>query len=187
MRAVVSSIFFTFMTLVVAAALNSKHDGPIKRTQHRFVEIKKAKEQPRVKKRIRRKPKKLKNIRQAPRVSPNLAISVDVPLEMPQVKDMHTELIEQAVDVTPPAPKADNPPPEYPEDARRDGIQGRVVASVLVDEYGYVIRVRILSSKPLGVFDAAVQTALRSWKFSPATLRGTPVDQWVQIPFNFVM
>lgn len=186
MRALLSSVFFTFMTLAVAAALNSGSTKTAKKSQHHFVEIKKSKEQPKIKKRIKRRRKRLKNIRQAPPASPNLTITMDIPLEMPQVKDMHTEMLEQA-EVVPPSPKADNPPPDYPQDARADGIQGRVVAMAHIDEYGFVIRTRILSSTPPGVFDSAVTTALRSWKFSPATLRGNPVEQWVEIPFNFVM
>ena len=177
----------TFSTLLIASFLNNesasrnppKHSTPIV--------LKTAKEQPKVKKRVKRKQKKLKNIKQAPRVSPNFAITMDIPLEMPQVQDMHTELIEQAVEVVPPAPKADNPAPEYPRAARSDGIQGRVVAMARVDEYGFVIRTKILSSDPPGVFDAAVTSALRNWKFSPATMRGHPIEQWVEIPFNFVM
>ena len=187
MRALLSSVFFTFMTLAVAAALNSGSTKTAKKSQHHFVEIKKSKEQPKIKKRPKRKRKRLKNIRQAPPASPNLAITLDIPLEMPQVKDMHTEMLEQTVEVVPPAPKAGNQPPEYPQNARADGIQGRVVAMAHIDEYGFVIRTRILSSTPPGVFDSAVMAALRNWKFSPATLRGNPVDQWVEIPFNFVM
>lgn len=185
LKALFTSFSFTFATLAIAAALNQSSDAPVKRSRDHFVEIKKAKPQPKIKKRsIKRK--KLKNIKQAPRVSPNFAITMDIPLEMPQVKSMHTEMLEQA-EVVPPSPKPDNPPPDYPQDARADGIQGRVVAMAHIDEYGFVIRTRILSSTPPGVFDSAVTTALRSWKFSPATLRGNPVEQWVEIPFNFVM
>lgn len=175
----------TFGTLFLASALNKRPT----RTRVATATVVKA-APPQKKQEIRRKTKpvrkKLKNIKQAPRVSPNFTITMDIPLEMPQTKDMFTESLEH-VDVIPPMPRADNPPPEYPQDARADGIQGRVVAMAHVDEYGFVSRTRILSSDPPGVFDSAVVTALRSWKFSPATIRGEPIDQWVEIPFNFVM
>ena len=139
--------------MLIASFLNNesasrnppKHSTPIV--------LKTAKEQPKVKKRVKRKQKKLKNIKQAPRVSPNFAITMDIPLEMPQVQDMHAELIEQAVEVVPPAPKADNPPPEYPQDARADGIQGRnapfpvigylTIAGTIIWVLGYILVIGI--------------------------------------------
>ena len=180
-------VFFTFATLITASALNKSKPVPTRDSLQTFVELKKAKEQPKIRKRKPRRQKKLKNIKQAPRVSPNVAITMDIPLEMPEVEDVDAEIYTAAENVVPPAPNSGNPPPSYPQSARADGVQGRVVVMIYVDEYGFVVRSRIVSSTPPGVFDSSVLTAIREWKFSPATLRGKPVDQWVEIPFNFVM
>jgi protein TonB len=178
----------TVLTLAGAAALNqeSAEKNKVVPTSSAVV-LKTKPQQPKVRKRVRRKKPKLKNIRQAPRVSPNVAITVDVPLEMPQVESLHSQMLKVDTPVSPPVPRANNPAPQYPQTARADGVQGRVVASALVDEYGYVLRIRINTSNPPGVFDACVKTALHDWKFAPATRHGEPVEQWVEIPFNFVM
>ena len=184
---VLFALSVTASTVLIAAALNNSsasRNAPRKVTAASFRPVK---EPPKIRKReIKRKPK-LKNIKQAPRVSPNLFIAVDIPLEMPQVEQLHTELLGEEIKILPPAPHASNPPPAYPRSARQDGIQGRVVASVLIDEYGYVIKTGIKFSDPPGVFDHEVLVALKSWRFSPATLQGAPVEQWVEIPFNFVL
>jgi periplasmic protein TonB len=84
--------------------------------------------------------------------------------------------------IAPPAPPAPPPPkpairrgvtrisgdnPEYPKAAMREGInKGRVVARMNIDEKGNVTEVTIFSSDPPRVFDRAVITALKDWKFS---------------------
>jgi TonB family protein len=178
---------FTLATLAVAALLNDTsavRNRPSSAAA--AMTVKKTKEKQKIRKRPIRREKKLKNIKQAPRVSPNLHIAVDIPLEMPEVETLHTQALEE-VEAQPPVPNVTNPAPEYPYEARREGVQGRVVAMVLVDEYGFVAKVRISSSAPPEVFDGSVRTALREWRFSPARLRGEPVVQWVEIPFNFVL
>lgn len=180
--------FVTLSTLAIAALLNDRSA-----TRHRpqlhsvSVVTKPAKEKQKIRKRKIKKKQKLKNLRQAPRLSPNLHIAVDVPLELPEVESLHEQTLREDTEVQPPSPNASNPAPEYPYEARRDGVQGRVVATVLVDEYGFVVKIRINSSNPPEVFDSSVKAALREWKFSPARLRGEAVEQWVEIPFNFVL
>jgi protein TonB len=193
MRAFIGVFFATGMTLgtIVGAALLNQESS--KKNVADFstpVSFRPVKEVPKPRKKIRRKKKKkLKNIKQAPIVSPNAAYSAGIELEMPTVNtDPMEELFrDEHVKVIAPFPSPSNPPPKYPQDARHDGVQGRVVVSVLIDEYGYVIKANIRSSKPKGVFDDAVLTALREWRFSPATMRGESVEQWVEIPFNFVL
>ena len=177
----------TLFTLATAALLNQSSSTRNKPRLHAVsVVTKPPKERPKVRKRPIRREKKLKNIKQSPRVSPNLHIAVDIPLEMPEVETLHAQALEE-VEVQPPVPNVTNPAPEYPYEARREGVQGRVVAMALVDEYGFVVKVRISSSAPPEVFDGSVKTVLREWKFSPARLRGEPVVQWVESPFNFVL
>lgn len=65
--------------------------------------------------------------------------------------------------------------PAYPEEARRQGIQGSVVIEVHIDEYGEVREIGILEANPPGVFDAAVLEVYGKARFNPAMLNGRPV------------
>lgn len=74
-------------------------------------------------------------------------------------------------------------PPEYPELARRAGVEGVVVLHALVGRDGRVLKVRILASHPL--LDAAAEEAVAQWVFVPAKTAGRPVPVWVSIPLRF--
>jgi len=86
-------------------------------------------------------------------------------------------------------PKCENPevlhqvPPEYPQDAIHDRIEGRVIVSLLVSKTGSVERVEMRSGPP--VFRDAVRKALEEWTFKPATYDGKPVAVWVSFPLVF--
>ncbi|MCM2268530.1 MAG: TonB family protein [Thermoanaerobaculia bacterium] len=77
--------------------------------------------------------------------------------------------------------------PEYPPVARRMRVEGTVVLSVLVDETGRVLDIRLESgvSQKVGINEAAIEAA-RSAKFRPATLEGVRVKTWhrLTIPFK---
>ena len=75
------------------------------------------------------------------------------------------------------------PAPEYPAWARDNGITGKVLLRVLVDQQGSVRRVAVVRGVE-GLTEAA-QDALRGWRFRPATNRGRPVAVWVEIPVEF--
>jgi TonB family protein len=79
------------------------------------------------------------------------------------------------------------PKPEYPPLARKLGVQGVVVLSVLVDEQGRVEDVQVLEpiSQNVGINEAALQVA-RGARFTPATRNGTRVKMWtrLRIPFK---
>ena len=77
--------------------------------------------------------------------------------------------------------------PVYPYRARRLRVFGEVKVKFLVDERGHVGRVKILSSRPAGVFDKSVLKALPSWKFSPGKVRGNAVSTWVVTTIEFKM
>jgi len=63
--------------------------------------------------------------------------------------------------------------PEYPEIARRARVQGVVILEAVIDDKGNVTYITMLSGHPL-LWESAV-TAVRDWKFEPATLHGKPV------------
>lgn len=57
--------------------------------------------------------------------------------------------------------------PAFPEKARKSGIDGTVVAHVVVQPDGSVSEVRIVSARPARLFDKEVVRALMQWKFNP--------------------
>lgn len=71
-------------------------------------------------------------------------------------------------------------PLRYPKRAEQEGIEGAVTARLLLDTDGAVLKVKILSSTPPGVFDDAAEEALYTWRFTPATFRGRRLKAWVR-------
>lgn len=63
--------------------------------------------------------------------------------------------------------------PEYPEEARRERIEGVVILEATTDKEGNVINIRVLRSKdPL--LDQAAMDAVRKWKYQPSYINGEP-------------
>ncbi|MEO0224325.1 MAG: TonB family protein [candidate division WOR-3 bacterium] len=77
-------------------------------------------------------------------------------------------------------------PPEYPEYAKKAGIEGRVVISAVVDEEGNVVDAQIVSSTN-SIFNEPALKAAYQYKFSPAMMKDKKVKVRVLIPFNFVI
>jgi protein TonB len=78
------------------------------------------------------------------------------------------------------------PPPPYPRDALRAGLQGTVLLQVLVDVDGRPLRVEIQkSSGHHELDDAARKFVLRHWTFRPATVDGRPVQAVGIVPIAY--
>lgn len=88
---------------------------------------------------------------------------------------------------SPPAPRATNLPPRYPERGRLKGIEGRMVARVTVSPEGRVEAIEVVSSTGHAILDEAAIAAIRDWTFAPATRGGVPVRGTVDIPILFVL
>ena len=73
----------------------------------------------------------------------------------------------------------------YPEIARQSGIEGRVVAKVLVGTDGSVIKVGGISGPE--VFHDEVADKVMNLQFNPAIQGGQTVKCWVSVPFNFTL
>ncbi len=80
---------------------------------------------------------------------------------------------------------SDAPKPRYPESARRDGKEGRVLLRVLVSEEGRTASVEVNRSSGIESLDQAALEAIKRWRFSPARLGDRPVESWVRIPIDF--
>jgi TonB family protein len=74
-------------------------------------------------------------------------------------------------------------PPDYPADARQQGIEGTVLVQVLIGRDGLVKDTKVVKSNP--ALDAAAVTAVQQWRFKPAVTKGEPVAVWVAVPIGF--
>jgi periplasmic protein TonB len=67
--------------------------------------------------------------------------------------------------------------PAYPPSARRADIEGTVFVRVRIGVDGKVITATIEKSSTHDILDsAAIQHALRKWRFKPATQDGKPIE-----------
>jgi protein TonB len=76
--------------------------------------------------------------------------------------------------------------PEYPDIARRAGVEGRVVVWVIIDEEGRVISAEIASSDAPILNEASLEASYRH-RFTPAYQRDVPVKSKISIRFRFVL
>lgn len=72
----------------------------------------------------------------------------------------------------------------YPETARKNGVQGTLIASLVLGENGKVRDIKILQTLPFGVEEAVVK-GLQTLYFQPARLNGQPVA--VPMTLDFVV
>ena len=72
---------------------------------------------------------------------------------------------------------------QYPKEAQAAGIQGVVIAEVVVSEAGLVTDARVVRSIP--ILDEAALKAVRQWRFEPAVVDGKPVPVKMTVTVNF--
>ncbi|MFT3931022.1 MAG: energy transducer TonB [Spongiibacteraceae bacterium] len=78
-----------------------------------------------------------------------------------------------------------NPPPEYPAVALRQGWSGTVQLRVLVLPDGSPSSINVAKSSGKKVLDDAAIAAVQKWKFVPAKRGDTPIEGWVSFPVEF--
>jgi protein TonB len=76
-------------------------------------------------------------------------------------------------------------PPEYPNPARADGVEGTVLVIALVSSSGRVADAFVQDS--IAELDLAAMDAVRRWKFKPASSAGKPLAVWVAVPVKFTL
>ncbi len=76
-------------------------------------------------------------------------------------------------------------PPEYPQDAKDQRIQGSVVLKVTVDKQGSVATVELISGHP--ALAPASMEAVKQWKYKPYLLNQQPVEVETQVTVNFTL
>ncbi len=75
--------------------------------------------------------------------------------------------------------------PEYPEDARQNGIEGRVILSGIVETDGSVSSIQVLKSSNRSDMDDAAIAAFQQFEFEPGKVDGQPVRTRIVVPFQF--
>ena len=77
--------------------------------------------------------------------------------------------------------------PDYPEQSRRMGEEGKLMLQVELDESGQVSQTRIIRSSGYSRLDRAALAAVKTWRCRPALRDGQPVRAVALQPFNFVL
>jgi protein TonB len=75
--------------------------------------------------------------------------------------------------------------PEYPNRARKKGVEGYVTLSMLITEFGRVKDILVVDSYPKGVFELSATTAIRDWRFIPGEYENNPVSVRVTQTLRF--
>jgi len=79
----------------------------------------------------------------------------------------------------------ENPKPVYPPEARRKGYQGEVILKVEILPSGHTGKIELKKSSGHESLDRSALTAVKQWKFIPATEGEQRVASWVNIPIRF--
>ncbi len=77
--------------------------------------------------------------------------------------------------------------PDYPEIARRAGVEGTVVLHVTVGIDGTVEEARVVRSTTMGIFDEPACEAVRKWRYEPARVDGRPVRSTFRQTLQFTI
>jgi periplasmic protein TonB len=78
-----------------------------------------------------------------------------------------------------------NPPPRYPEEARKLHQEGRVMLEIAVTAEGRVNGVKLKESSGFPLLDQAAIEGVQNWKFRPARMGGLRIDTIVDVPVRF--
>jgi len=73
----------------------------------------------------------------------------------------------------------------YPTSLKNEGVGGRVVLWMRVDETGTVAETRIQESSGHVALDEAAQEVAAAMQFTPAENKGDPVSVWIAQPIDF--
>ena len=87
----------------------------------------------------------------------------------------------------PPRPDsgASNPWPQYPNRARRRGLEGGLILRVTVNIRGTPSAIEVIKTSGHEILDRAAVKAVRNWQFQPAKKGEKPVKASVNLPVEF--
>jgi len=131
------------------------------------------------------------------RAPPPIQTSQVVASEAPIAAPVETVAAVAPAEPAPPAPPEpvkpafggigykNNPPPDYPAQAVRQGWQGTVLLRVRVLQNGAVESVEVVKSSGKKVLDDAAIHTVQGWVFAPSTRGSTPIDGFATVPIEF--
>ncbi|HEX7356315.1 MAG TPA: energy transducer TonB [Ignavibacteriaceae bacterium] len=73
---------------------------------------------------------------------------------------------------------------KYPDEAKRNGVEGKVFIQAFIDETGNVVEAKVIKDAGYGLDEAALE-AVKQTKFTPGKQKGKPVKVQVSIPIVF--
>jgi len=76
-------------------------------------------------------------------------------------------------------------PPECPDEAKKQHIQGTVVLKVNIDQHGNLISAEAIGGPP-ALAQAAID-AVKKWTYRPFMLNGEPVQAETQVDVKFTL
>ncbi|MDH3283406.1 MAG: energy transducer TonB [Acidobacteriota bacterium] len=78
--------------------------------------------------------------------------------------------------------------PEYPELARRARIQGKVILRAIIKKDGTVRDIEVLKEPAANLgFSASAVSAVKQWRYRPATQNGRPVDVYFTVVVTYTL
>lgn len=78
-------------------------------------------------------------------------------------------------------------PPNYPQKAKRAGLEGYVTMAVDIRANGTVSNVEVIESNPPRLFDDAAVQAMKRWRFRPKTENGEKRPQKAKQTIEFTL
>lgn len=78
-----------------------------------------------------------------------------------------------------------NPPPAYPEMARRQNQVGTVILHVEVSATGAAKSVEVERSSGYSLLDMSARQTVQRWRFFPGRIAGQPVESVATVPIRF--
>lgn len=127
---------------------------------------------------------------------PPIQTAAVVPSEAPIAAPVETVAAVEPAPPAPPAPEPvkaafggigykNNPAPDYPSTAVRQGWQGTVLLRVKVLQSGAVESIEVVKSSGKKVLDDAAIHTVERWVFAPSTRGSTPIDGFATVPIEF--
>lgn len=92
---------------------------------------------------------------------------------------------EPVTEATANAAYLNNPAPDYPAAASRNGWGGTVVLRVRVSASGSALDVTVKKSSGRKVLDESAIAAVKNWTFVPSKRGSKPIDGWATVPIIF--
>ena len=130
------------------------------------------------------------------RAPPPIQTAAVVPSEAPIEAPVETVAVVEPAPPAPPAPEPvkaafggigykNNPAPDYPAQAVRQGWQGTVLLRVRVLASGTVEAIEVVKSSGKKLLDDAAIATVERWVFAPSTRGSAAIDGFATVPIEF--